>query len=217
MHGEAPRRHKVDVCKEQWTSMKLHVFTAAFSQLICRMDSHGNQCTCSAHRSTPSVYQTLEEMEFERGIWSAAMDGDVDRVRAFINKGIDSNIRDQANYTALHYASRAGQLSVCELLLDFGACVNVQTRGGATPLHRAAYCGHQSVLKLLLDRGADPCLTDDDGSTALHKAAEQKHFAVCELLVNRFPSLRVLKNQRSHTPFDLCPESDKVWEFLRPQ
>ncbi|KAK2876484.1 hypothetical protein Q8A67_020580 [Cirrhinus molitorella] len=21
MHGEAPRRHKVDVCKEQWTSM----------------------------------------------------------------------------------------------------------------------------------------------------------------------------------------------------
>lgn len=71
-----------------------------------------------------------------------------------------------------HYASRAGQQSVCELLLDCGACVNVQTRGGATPLHRAAYCGHHSVLKLLLDRGADPCLTDDDGSTALHKVLQ---------------------------------------------
>ncbi|ROI74418.1 Fibroblast growth factor receptor 1-A [Anabarilius grahami] len=134
------------------------------------MDSHGSQCTCSAHRSTPSVHQTLEEMDFERGIWSAAMDGDVERVRAFIKKGIDPNMRDQANYSALHYASRAGEQSVCELLLDCGACVNAQTRGGATPLHRAAYCGHYSVLQLLLDRGADPCLTDDDGSTPLHKS-----------------------------------------------
>lgn len=93
-----------------------------------RMDSHVSQCTCSAHRSTPSVHQTLEEMDFERGaspayvhissyhtmlvyqkhvnclfvgIWSAAMDGDVERVRAFIKKGIDPNMRDQANYTAL--------------------------------------------------------------------------------------------------------------------
>lgn len=93
------------------------------------MDSHGKQCTCGAHRSTPSVHQTLEEMDFERGtspacmfmyiimsphiciledvnclfvgIWSAAMDGDVERVRTFIKKGIDPNIRDQASYTAL--------------------------------------------------------------------------------------------------------------------
>ncbi|XP_056102869.1 ankyrin repeat domain-containing protein 39 [Rhinichthys klamathensis goyatoka] len=180
------------------------------------MDSHGSQCTCSAHRSTPSVHQTLEEMDFERGIWSAAMDGDVERVRALIKKGIDPNMRDQAHYTALHYASRAGHLSVCELLLDSGACVNAQTRGGATPLHRASYCGHHSVLKLLLDRGADPCLTDDDGSTPLHKAAERRHFTVCELLAKRFPALRVVKDKRSCIPFDLCPEKDRVWEFLRP-
>ncbi|XP_039530860.1 ankyrin repeat domain-containing protein 39 [Pimephales promelas] len=178
------------------------------------MDSHGSQCTCSAHRSTPSVHQTLEEMDFERGIWSAAMDGDVERVRALIKKGIDPNMRDQAHYTALHYASRAGHLSVCELLLDSGASVNAQTRGGATPLHRASYCGHHCVLKLLLDRGADPCLTDDDGSTPLHKAAEQRHFTVCELLAKRFPALRVVKDKRSCTPFDLCPEKDQVWEFL---
>ncbi len=49
------------------------------------------------------------------------------------------------------------------------------------------------------------------------QAAEQKHYVVCELLVNHFPSLRVVKNKRSHTSFDLCPENDRVWEFLRPQ
>jgi len=35
------------------------------------------------------------------GIWSAAMDGDVERVRALIKRGIDPNMRDQAHYTAL--------------------------------------------------------------------------------------------------------------------
>nr|XP_055023533.1 ankyrin repeat domain-containing protein 39 isoform X1 [Misgurnus anguillicaudatus] len=150
------------------------------------------------------------------GIWSAAMDGDLERVKSFLKKGIDPNIRDQANYTALHYAGRAGHLSVCELLLDYGACFNIQTRGGATPLHRSAYCGHLKVVNLLLDRGADPHLTDDDGATPLHKAAEQKHLEVCELLVKLFPTLRGVKDKRSRLPFDLCLEHDTFWEFLRP-
>ncbi|XP_057212118.1 ankyrin repeat domain-containing protein 39 [Triplophysa rosa] len=180
------------------------------------MDSHVTQCACSAHRSAPSVHQTLDEMEFERGIWSAALDGDLEKVRSFLRKGIDPNLRDQSHYTALHYAGRAGHLSVCMLLLDCGACVNAQTRGGATPLHRSAYCGHVRVVKVLLDRGADPHLTDDDGTTPLHKAAEQKHLEVCELLVNRFPVLRSQKDKRSHIPFDVCPEHNMFWEFLRP-
>ncbi|XP_051510231.1 ankyrin repeat domain-containing protein 39-like isoform X1 [Myxocyprinus asiaticus] len=180
------------------------------------MDSHGSQCTCSAHRSTPSVHQTLDEMDFERGIWSAAMDGDLERVKSFLKKGIDPNMRDQANYTALHYAGRAGHLSVCELLLDYGACANVQTRGGATPLHRAAYCGHHSVVKLLLHYSADPCLTDDYGATPLHKAADQGHLEMCELLVNHCPALRAVKDKRSQIPLDLCPEKNTLWEFLRP-
>ncbi|XP_065103725.1 ankyrin repeat domain-containing protein 39 [Paramisgurnus dabryanus] len=180
------------------------------------MDSHKTQCTCSAHHATPSVHQTLDEMAFERGIWSAAMDGDLERVKSFLKKGIDPNIRDQANYTALHYAGRAGHLSVCELLLDHGACFNVQTRGGATPLHRSAYCGHLKVVKLLLDRGADPHLTDDDGATPLHKAAEQKHLEVCQLLVKLFPTLQGVKDKRSQLPYDLCLEHDTFWEFLRP-
>lgn len=46
------------------------------------------------------VYQKRMNCLFV-GIWSAAMDGDVERVRAFIKKGIDPNMRDQANYSAL--------------------------------------------------------------------------------------------------------------------
>uniref|UniRef100_A0A8C9WD90 Ankyrin repeat domain 39 n=1 Tax=Scleropages formosus TaxID=113540 RepID=A0A8C9WD90_SCLFO len=138
------------------------------------MASDFQRCACCSHRpAAPSVHQTLEEMEFERGIWSAALDGDLDRVRSFLNKGVDPNVLDQAGYTALHYASRSGSESVCALLLSQKACPNPRTKGGATPLHRAAYCGRLGVLKLLLDAGADPLLCDDDGASPLHKAEER--------------------------------------------
>lgn len=35
------------------------------------------------------------------GIWSAAMDGDLERVEALAQKGIDPNLRDASGYTAL--------------------------------------------------------------------------------------------------------------------
>ncbi|KAL7827378.1 hypothetical protein SRHO_G00330960 [Serrasalmus rhombeus] len=181
------------------------------------MDSHGKQCSCNAHQSTPSVHQTLDEMDFERGIWSAAMDGDLERVRSLLRKGTDPNIKDQASYTALHYSSRAGHRSVCELLLDHGTCANSQTRGGATSLHRAAYCGHLAIVQLLLTHGADPQLTDDDGSTPLHKAAERGHLEVCELLLSNCPILRTVKDRRLRLPVDLCPENSALLELLNAQ
>ncbi|XP_030644425.1 ankyrin repeat domain-containing protein 39 [Chanos chanos] len=181
------------------------------------MASHGQNCTCSSHQlATPSVHQTLDEMEFERGIWSAAMDGDAERVRTFLRKGTDPNMRDQAGYTALHYASRGGHRSVCELLLSQGARASPQTRGGATPLHRAAYRGHAQVVQVLLEHGADLLMTDDDGSTALHKAAEQGHVEVCELLVKRCPDLRNQRDKRSRLAYQLTPENSPLQQILMP-
>ncbi|XP_066500392.1 ankyrin repeat domain-containing protein 39 isoform X2 [Hoplias malabaricus] len=156
-------------------------------------------------------------MDFERGIWSAALDGDLERVKSFLRKGTDPNTKDQSSYTALHYSSRAGHRSVCELLLDHGACANSQTSGGASALHRAAYCGHLAIVKLLLTHRADPCLTDDDGLTPLHKAAEQGHLEVCDLLVSSFPVLRTMKDNRSRLPADLCPDNSALLELLNPQ
>ncbi|XP_062854713.1 ankyrin repeat domain-containing protein 39 [Trichomycterus rosablanca] len=179
------------------------------------MESHGHQCSCSAQHSTPSVHQTLDEMDFERSIWSAALDGDLQRVWSLLRKGTDPNQKDQAGYTALHFASRAGHQAVCELLLDQGACTNFQTNGGTTALHRAAYCGHIGIIKLLLKHEGDPSLTDDDGSTPLHKAAEQGHQGVCEMLLNKCPVLRTVKDKRSRLPVDLCPENSALHELLK--
>ncbi|GCB63040.1 hypothetical protein scyTo_0011559 [Scyliorhinus torazame] len=182
-------------------------------------DEHSLDCRCCSHDSSvpSSVHQTLEEMDFDRGIWSAASNGDFKGVQRFLEKGIDPNVPDLSGYTALHYASRRGDYEVCEYLLRKGANSNAQTKGGATPLHRAAYCGHLAVLKLLLSYGAVPAITDDDGATPLHKAAERGHQEACEALLQHTPALRTAKDRRSRAPHDLVREHPALKERLRPE
>ncbi|XP_061622391.1 ankyrin repeat domain-containing protein 39 isoform X2 [Phyllopteryx taeniolatus] len=171
------------------------------------MASEGEHCcSCCSPPVSPSVYQTVNEMDFERGIWSAAMDGDLKRVQSLIQKGIHPNLKDSAGYTALHYASRNGHLTVCEFLLENGACASPQTPGGGTPLHRAAFCGRADVVRLLLHRKADPMTFDDDGASPLHKAAEQGHEKVCQLLLEACPALCSQKNKRLQLPCHMAPQ-----------
>ncbi|XP_057688472.1 ankyrin repeat domain-containing protein 39 isoform X2 [Corythoichthys intestinalis] len=165
-----------------------------------------HSCSCCSLPVSPSVHQTVNEMDFERGIWSAAMDGDLKRVQSIIQKGTNPNLRDSAGYTALHYASRSGHFTVCEFLLKKGACASPQTPGGATPLHRASFCGHVNVVRLLLHHKADPLTTDDDGASPLHKAAEQGHENVCQLLLEACPALCSQKNKRLQLPYHMASE-----------
>ncbi|XP_057413719.1 ankyrin repeat domain-containing protein 39 isoform X1 [Balaenoptera acutorostrata] len=127
---------------------------------------------CSRPSAALGVQQTLDEMDFERGIWSAALNGDLGRVKYLIQKAADPSQPDSAGYTALHYASRNGHYAVCQFLLESGAKCDAQTHGGATALHRASYCGHTDIARLLLSHGSNPRLVDDDGMTSLHKAID---------------------------------------------
>uniref|UniRef100_A0A8B9ZAU9 Ankyrin repeat domain-containing protein 39 n=1 Tax=Anas platyrhynchos TaxID=8839 RepID=A0A8B9ZAU9_ANAPL len=124
---------------------------------------------CPPGAAVPGVRQSLAEMDFERGIWAAARDGDEARVLQLLERRGEPSETDTAGYTALHYASRNGHLGVCRLLLQRGARCDARTPGGATALHRACYCGHLPVVRLLLEHGADPSAADGDGRTGLHK------------------------------------------------
>ncbi|KAL0123619.1 hypothetical protein PUN28_005854 [Cardiocondyla obscurior] len=130
---------------------------------------HKTCCELSVPRY--NVCQTVDEIGFERGIWTAALEGDVDRVNKLLRKGVFVDATDSAGYTALHYATRAGHIDVCEILLNHGAKVDACTRGmKATPLHRAASKGHVQIVELLLRHGATSNLKDEDSRTALHRA-----------------------------------------------
>ena len=63
----------------------------------------------------------------------------------------------------LHSASAAGQLEVCEVLLDGGADVNAVQHGGYTALLDAAANGNAKLVDFLVERGADRTARLDDG------------------------------------------------------
>lgn len=62
-------------------------------------EDHGHCCTSNI--TTSSVYQTIDELEFERGIWSAALNGEDDKVKQHLRKGVNPNITDSSGYAAL--------------------------------------------------------------------------------------------------------------------
>uniref|UniRef100_H2ZDD3 Uncharacterized protein n=1 Tax=Ciona savignyi TaxID=51511 RepID=H2ZDD3_CIOSA len=148
----------------------------------------GHDCTSHGGGNVGGLFQSLDEMDFDRGPWVQASNGDY-QLRNIWKKGGEPNLRDSAGYTALHYSARNGHENICRALIENGALVNAQTRAGmATPLHRAALNKCPLVVQLLLNHKADPCMQDADGKTALHKAVESNSAEVCTLLLAHDPN-----------------------------
>jgi ankyrin repeat protein len=157
---------------------------------------HDDNCQCALHSS--SAQQSLDELTFERGLWTAAQRGDVDRCRALLVRG-NPDLVDSSGLTALHYASREGRTVIAALLLDAGAAVDFPSRSGVTPLHRAALGGHVELVALLLQRGANAAARDQRGRDALQAAHESQQTQVVQLLQYRLSQQRQQQQQQSVT------------------
>lgn len=163
--------------------------------------SHCDNHSC--HSTGTSVCQTLDELDFERGIWYAAQYGDLERVKKLISQGCYVDIKDKSGYTALHYAARAGHLDVCKYLLTKGADINAVTKcGEATSLHRAASVGKYEIVKFLIENRADVSRKDTDGKTVLHRAAESQNDKVIRLLLDTCPDLKNVKDCKEKTALE---------------
>ena len=89
-------------------------------------------------------------------IHHAAQNGNLNRVKAFLNQGVPVNSRNEAGWTPLHDAAYSGRLSVVQELLKRGAHVNPRSISGYTPLHVAALEKHPHVVHALIRAGANP-------------------------------------------------------------
>ena len=173
---------------------------------------HEDGCNCSTHPN--STAQTLSELEFERGIWTAAIENDREKIIRLLDMGHDPNKRDNSGYTALHYAARGGHNQILTILLSRGADPNSQTPSGKTiPLHRAAYMGHQESVKILLINGSRPDWADSDGKSPLHKCAEKGHYMCAKYILDECPMKRDelvnMRDNRGNTAFELSLKNNK--------
>jgi Ankyrin repeats (many copies) len=106
--------------------------------------------------------------------------------------------RSNDGYTALHYASITGRLTVVRYLIQNGANVNAMNIGGMTPLHLAVAYGRLNITSFFLDFDtseiemnamvlAAECYTDiDDTLTALQLAMSNGRSDIVKDLVKKF-------------------------------
>ena len=102
---------------------------------------------------------------------TAAWHGEIELMRALLDKGADIESEDNNALTPLVYAicSTPSSDEAVNLLLERGAKVNIcDIADGRTPLHYAALGGETKIMRVLLDAGADGTVRDDNGKMASH-------------------------------------------------
>jgi ankyrin repeat protein len=70
-------------------------------------------------------------------------------------------------YTALHFASRAGDIDMINQLLKAKADIHRRSADGWTPLHCSVFSGHVRASELLVEKGADVNAANEHGMTPL--------------------------------------------------
>ncbi|KAG2785777.1 hypothetical protein PC129_g16144 [Phytophthora cactorum] len=105
-------------------------------------------------------------------VWTAASDGDVESVKAFLASGGDVNAKDENGYTPLQAAVSYNHMELVVFLLASGADVKLGDNDMDTSLHR---CETVECAKLLLDHGADLNARNSEGQTPYDIAIEDEH------------------------------------------
>ena len=131
--------------------------------------------TCS---STGLYAQSSGDVD---SLFKAAQDGDLERLRTLIEKGVDVNSKTRYSATALSFAAEKGHLEMVRFLLEKGADPNVQDSFyNATPLTWANMQKHKEVAELLKENGAELPVRKADPDRAKQKPARPNEEAAEE-------------------------------------
>ena len=148
----------------------------------------------------------------ESPVADAAMNGDIEAVRALLEDGADVNAAQGDGMTALHWAAEAGDMEMVGVLLSAGARVQGVTRlGDYTPLHLASKAGYEGIVGRLLDAGADAGAYTTTGEvTPLHFAAASGSAASVEALLAHGAVVNARESVLGQTPLMLAAGRNRL-------
>ncbi|XP_076002680.1 ankyrin repeat and protein kinase domain-containing protein 1 [Genypterus blacodes] len=109
-----------------------------------------------------------------------------DIISLLLDHGAATNLCDEDQWTALHFAAQSGDDRTVRLLLDKGAVVEAREKAGWMPLHLACQNNHEPVVRLLLSRLSDKALEEcrtAQGRMPLHLACAYGHLSIAKLLL----------------------------------
>jgi ankyrin repeat protein len=119
------------------------------------VDANGN-----AEDSVGAMFGAKEIKKNSKDLVEAGFDGELDEIKALVDKGYHIDSEDGRGHTALSEAASQGHNHVIEWLLKQGADPNLGNDNNRTPMYRAAFNGHAETIQFLLESGGDREQTD---------------------------------------------------------
>jgi ankyrin repeat protein len=115
----------------------------------------------------------------------ASKNGITEIVELLLDKGVNSNIKNDRLITPLSYASEKGYVNIVKMLLDKGADPNIKDNRGETALIWASQNGYENIVKMLLDKDADPNTKTITGNNPLYVAAQNGRENIVKMLLDK--------------------------------
>ncbi|MBN2315392.1 MAG: ankyrin repeat domain-containing protein [Sedimentisphaerales bacterium] len=125
--------------------------------------------------------------------------GELEKVKSFVENGIDVNSKDKCGFSPLHCAACGNQRHIVEFFIEENVEVNAKDNRGFASLHHAGWNGRKDITELLVRNGADVDAKCNNGSTPLYWAANEGHTDVVEFLINEGANVNSRKRD-GYTP-----------------
>lgn len=116
---------------------------------------------------TPLTACAQENATPGSSIHLAALQGNTQVIRQYIEAGSDLNQKDAYGSTPLIIAATFGKTEVARVLIEGGADLNAANNDGSTALHVAAFLCRTEIVEALLANGALEGLKNRFGDTPL--------------------------------------------------
>jgi len=140
----------------------------------------------------------------------AARAGNWETVRSLIASGLKGegvNSPDKDGTRPLHWAVRADELEIADLLLKAGADATAQNRLGLTALNLAAANGNGAMIRKLLDRGANANEVEKTGETILMVATRSGNADAVRAILERHVDPNTAEPQLQSTALMMAAEA----------
>ncbi|UCF15749.1 MAG: ankyrin repeat domain-containing protein, partial [Phycisphaerales bacterium] len=129
-----------------------------------------------------SPWADVARAQPKKDLIQAAVDGDLDRVKALVADGENINSVNMMSMTPLVVAAWHDHMDVCEFLVEKGADLNAKDRSSRTALYFAVTNNNKELVELLVQKGADVNITTGRGDNAFSLAKKNGNTEIANFL-----------------------------------